>query len=162
MRHIITATVEDASGVLNRITGLLARRSFNIESVTVGKTTEEGISKMTIVVDLDSVNSAEQLIKQLNKQIHVLKVNEITHEDIVARELALIKVNTTKSSRAEIQSLIEPFRTRILDVARNSITIEVTGGLSKVEALINLVKPFGIIEVSRTGLTAFVRDTTSK
>ena len=162
MRHIITATVEDASGVLNRITGLLARRSFNIESVTVGKTTEEGISKMTFVVDLDSVNSAEQLIKQLNKQIHVLKVNEITHEDIVARELALIKVNTTKSSRAEIQSLIEPFRTRILDVARNSITIEVTGGLSKVEALINLVKPFGIIEVSRTGLTAFVRDTTSK
>lgn len=162
MRHIITATVEDASGVLNRITGLLARRSFNIESVTVGKTTEEGISKMTIVVDLDSVNSAEQLIKQLNKQIHVLKVNEITHEDIVARELALIKVNMTKSSRAEIQSLIEPFRTRILDVARNSITIEVTGGLSKVEALINLVKPFGIIEVSRTGLTAFVRDTTSK
>lgn len=162
MRHIITATVEDASGVLNRITGLLARRSFNIESVTVGKTTEEGISKMTIVVDLDSVNSAEQLIKQLNKQIHVLKVNEITHEDIVARELALIKVNTTKSSRAEIQSLIEPFRTRILDVARNSITIEVTGGLSKVEALISLVKPFGIIEVSRTGLTAFVRDTTSK
>ena len=162
MRHIITATVEDASGVLNRITGLLARRSFNIESVTVGKTTEEGISKMTIVVDLDSVNSAEQLIKQLNKQIHVLKVNDITHEDIVARELALIKVNMTKSSRAEIQSLIEPFRTRILDVARNSITIEVTGGLSKVEALINLVKPFGIIEVSRTGLTAFVRDTTSK
>ena len=162
MRHIITATVEDASGVLNRITGLLARRSFNIESVTVGKTTEEGISKMTFVVDLDSVNSAEQLIKQLNKQIHVLKVNDITHEDIVARELALIKVNMTKSSRAEIQSLIEPFRTRILDVARNSITIEVTGGLSKVEALINLVKPFGIIEVSRTGLTAFVRDTTSK
>lgn len=162
MRHIVTATVEDASGVLNRITGLLARRSFNIESVTVGKTTEEGISKMTFVVDLDSVNSAEQLIKQLNKQIHVLKVNDITHEDIVARELALIKVNTTKSSRAEIQSLIEPFRTRILDVARNSITIEVTGGLSKVEALINLVKPFGIIEVSRTGLTAFVRDTTSK
>ena len=162
MRHIITATVEDARGVLNRITGLLARRSFNIESVTVGKTTEEGISKMTLVVDLDSVNSVAQLIKQLNKQIHVLKVNDITHEDIVARELALIKVNMTKSSRAEIQSLIEPFRTRILDVARNSITIEVTGGLSKVEALINLVKPFGIIEVSRTGLTAFVRDTTSK
>lgn len=162
MRHIITATVEDASGVLNRITGLLARRSFNIESITVGKTTKEGISKMTFVVDLDSANSAEQLIKQLNKQIHVLKVNDITHQDIVARELALIKVNTSKSSRAEIQSLIEPFRTRILDVARNSITIEVTGGLSKVDALINLVKPFGIIEVSRTGLTAFVRDTSSK
>lgn len=162
MRHIITATVEDASGVLNRITGLLARRSFNIESITVGKTTKEGISKMTFVVDLDSANSAEQLIKQLNKQIHILKVNDITHQDIVARELALIKVKTSKSSRAEIQSLIEPFRTRILDVARNSITIEVTGGLSKVDALINLVKPFGIIEVSRTGLTAFVRDTSSK
>lgn len=157
MKHIITATVEDASGVLNRITGLLSRRSFNIDSITVGKTTTEGVSKMTFLVDLETPDSAEQLIKQLNKQIHVLKVNDITELDIVARELALIKVKTSKSSRAEIQSLIEPFRTHILDVSRQSITIEVTGGATKVDALINLLKPFGIIEVSRTGITAFPR-----
>lgn len=157
MKRVITAMVQDASGVLNRLTGLLSRRSFNIESITVGKTTTEGISKMTFIVDLETTDSAEQLIKQLNKQIDVIKVNDITDMEIVARELALIKVKATKSTRAEIQSIIEPFRTNVLDVSKNSITIEVTGSLSKVDALIDLLSPFGIVEVSRTGITAFPR-----
>lgn len=157
MKRVIIATVEDASGVLNRITGLLSRRSFNIESITVGKTPKKGVSKMTFIVDLETEESAEQLIKQLNKQIHVLKVNDITDLEIVSRELALIKVKTNKASRAEIQSIIEPFRTNILDVSKQSITIEVTGSTSKVDALIELLEPYGIIEVSRTGVTAFPR-----
>lgn len=157
MKRVIIATVEDASGVLNRITGLLSRRSFNIESITVGRTPIAGVSKMTFIVDLETEESAEQLIKQLNKQIHVLKVNDITDLEIVSRELALIKVKTNKASRAEIQSIIEPFRTNILDVSKQSITIEVTGSTSKVDALIELLEPYGIIEVSRTGVTAFPR-----
>ncbi|AXY26057.1 acetolactate synthase small subunit [Suicoccus acidiformans] len=159
MKRIITATVENSSGVLNRLTGLFARRTFNIESITVGTTPDETISKMTFVVQVESAEEAEQLIKQLNKQIDVIKVNDITDLPIVKRELALIKVKVSKSTRPEVQSIIEPFRTNILDVSKNSITIEVTGNTSKVDALIDLLTPYGIIEVSRTGITAFPRGT---
>ncbi|MGX7092163.1 acetolactate synthase small subunit, partial [Hutsoniella sourekii] len=157
MKRIITAYVEDSSGVLNRLTGLLSRRNFNIESITVGKTTQAGLSKITLLIDLESPQAAEQLLKQLNKQINVIKVNDITDQAHVARELALIKVAISADNRAEIHSIIQPFRTNILDVSTDSITIEVTGALSKVDALINLLMPYGIIEVSRTGLTAFPR-----
>lgn len=159
MKRIITATVENSSGVLNRLTGLFARRTFNIESITVGTTPDETISKMTFVVQVESAEEAEQLIKQLNKQIDVIKVNDITDLPIVKRELALIKVKVSKSTRPEVQSIIEPFRTNILDVSKNSITIEVTGNTSKVDALIDLLTPYGIVEVSRTGITAFPRGT---
>ena len=110
MRRIITATVQNSSGVLNRITGMLSKRAFNIESITVGTTEIEGISKMTFVVEVPDPNKIEQLTKQLNKQIDVLKVNDITEKAIVQRELALIKVGSTSASRAEIQGVIEPFR----------------------------------------------------
>lgn len=157
MKRIITATVLDSSGVLNRVTGLLARRGFNITSITVGGTETKGISKMTFVVEIDDISHAEQLIKQLNKQIEVIKVNDITDVAIVSRELALIKVTTNPATRSEINDLIQPFRVNILDVARDSITVEVTGKKSKIDAVIDLLSPYGIKELSRTGITAFPR-----
>ncbi|CAD2079505.1 acetolactate synthase small subunit [Jeotgalicoccus meleagridis] len=157
MQRIITLTVQNSSGVLNRVTGMLSKRGFNIESITVGSTDQEGISKMTIVVEMTDDKSAEQLTKQLHKQIDVLKVNDITDSKIVARELALIKVGASNTNRGEIQSIIEPFRARVLDVARNSLIIEVTGKTDKVNALIELLEPYGIKDLSRTGVTAFRR-----
>ncbi|NNU83188.1 acetolactate synthase small subunit [Geobacillus sp. BMUD] len=157
MRRIITMTVNNRPGVLNRITGLFTKRHYNIESITVGHTEIEGISRMTFVVNVDDERTAEQIIKQLNKQIDVLKVNDITDQAIVARELALIKVSAPPSVRQEIYTLIEPFRASIVDVSKDSLVIQVTGEPDKVEALIELLRPYGIKEVARTGTTAFTR-----
>jgi acetolactate synthase-1/3 small subunit len=157
MRRIITATVQNRSGVLNRVTGLLQRRQFNIESISVGPTETEGISKMTLVVEVEDSQKLEQLTKQLNKQIDVLKVSDITDKAIVARELALIKVAGGGQLRSEIKGIIEPFRASIIDVSKDSLAIQVTGKPEKVEALIELLRPYGIKELSRTGLTAFLR-----
>ncbi|NHM31609.1 acetolactate synthase small subunit [Neobacillus terrae] len=157
MRRIITATVQNRSGVLNRVTGLLQRRQFNIESISVGPTETEGISKMTLVVDVEDSQKLEQVTKQLNKQIDVLKVSDITDKAIVARELALIKVAGGGQLRSEIKGIIEPFRASIIDVSKDSLAIQVTGKPEKIEALIELLRPYGIKELSRTGLTAFLR-----
>ncbi len=121
MRRIITMTVNNRPGVLNRITGLFTKRHYNIESITVGHTEIEGISRMTFVVNVDDERTAEQIIKQLNKQIDVLKVNDITDQAIVARELALIKVAAPPPVRQEIYTLIEPFRASIVDVSKDSL-----------------------------------------
>ncbi len=150
-------TVNNRPGVLNRITGLFTKRHYNIESITVGQTETEGISRMTFVVNVEDERTAEQITKQLNKQIDVLKVNDITDQAIVARELALVKVSAPPSVRQEIYTLIEPFRASIVDVSRDSVVIQVTGEPTKVEALIDLLKPYGIKEVARTGTTAFTR-----
>lgn len=157
MKRIVTATVQNQSGVLNRLTGLLAKRQFNIESISVGRTELEGISKITFVVEVEDYQKLEQLTKQLNKQINVLKVSDITEKAYVARELALIKVVCPAQVRNEIYGLITPFRAVILDVGKESLTVEVTGGSDKIEALIELVRPYGIKEIARTGLTAFLR-----
>lgn len=157
MRRIITATVKDSSGVLNRVTGLLSKRGFNISSITVGASEMPNISKMTFEVDINTPVQAEQIIKQLNKQIDVIKVMDITDLQIVARELALIKIATNPTNRHEIYGIINPFRARVLDVAKNSITIEATGKTDKVDAIIDLLSPYGIKELSRTGITAFPR-----
>ncbi|SHM89339.1 MULTISPECIES: acetolactate synthase small subunit [Gracilibacillus] len=157
MKRIITATVRNRSGVLNRVTSLLQRRQFNIESISVGRTETEGMSKMTFVVDVEDFQKLEQVTKQLNKQIDVIKVSDITDKAIVARELALIKIVSNSQLRAEIQGIIEPFRATIIDVSKDSLSIQVTGKPDKVEALIELLKPYGIKELARTGLTAFVR-----
>ncbi len=157
MRRIITATVRNRSGVLNRVTSLLQRRQFNIESISVGRTETEGMSKMTFVVDVEDFQKLEQVTKQLNKQIDVIKVSDITDKAIVARELALIKIVSNSQLRAEIQGIIEPFRATIIDVSKDSLSIQVTGKPDKVEALIELLRPYGIKELARTGLTAFVR-----
>ncbi len=157
MKRIIIATVNNQSGVLNRITGMFTKRQFNIESITVGPSETAGISKMTFVVHVDSKNQLEQLVKQLHKQIDVLKVNDITDQAIVARELALIKVISNGQVRSELQGIIEPFRASVIDVSRDSMTVQVTGDSEKIEALIDLLRPYGIKELARTGITAFSR-----
>ena len=157
MKRIITLTVEDRSGVLNRVTGLLLRRQFNIESISVGPTEIGGVSKMTLVVEVEDEQQLEQVTKQLNKQIDVLKVSDITDKAIVVRELALIKVASTPQIHREINAIIEPFRASIIDVSKDSLAIEVTGKPDKIEAILELLRPYGIKEISRTGLTAFLR-----
>ncbi|WP_017726685.1 acetolactate synthase small subunit [Halalkalibacterium ligniniphilum] len=159
MRRTITALVNNTSGVLNRITGLFARRHFNIESITVGVTENPAISRITFVVIVDSKDNIEQVIKQLNKQVDVLKVNDITDEAIVARELALIKIVATPQQRGEVAALVNPFRASIIDVGRESLTVQITGDHQKVEAFIDLLRPYGIKELARTGITAFKRGT---
>lgn len=157
MKRIITATVQDRSGVLNRITGMLYKRQFNIDSISVGNSEIEGLSKMTFVVEIGDHQKLEQLTKQLNKQIDVIKVSDITDKAIVARELALIKVGGSGHFHAEIQGIIAPFRASVIDVSKDSLTIQVTGKPDKVEALILLLRPYGIKELIRTGVTAFLR-----
>ncbi|MDQ0214727.1 acetolactate synthase-1/3 small subunit [Oikeobacillus pervagus] len=157
MRRIVTATVLNESGVLNRVTSLFTRRQFNIESISVGHSETEGISKMTFVVNVEDDRQVEQLTKQLNKQIGVLKVTDITDQAIVARELALIKVVSNAQTRSEINGVVDPFRASIIDVSKDSITVQVTGDSNKVEAIIDLLRPYGIKEIARTGVTAFPR-----
>lgn len=159
MKRIITATVQDKAGVLNRVTGMLQKRQFNIESISVGSSETEGISKMTFVVEISDHQKLEQLTKQLNKQIDVLKVSDITDKAMVARELALIKVNGSGHVRSEIQGVIAPFRATIIDISKDSLTVQVTGKPDKVEAMITLLRPYGIKELARTGVTAFLRGT---
>ena len=132
-------TVNNRPGVLNRITGLFTKRHYNIESITVGHTEIEGVSRMTFVVNVEDERTAEQITKQLNKQIDVLKVNDITDQAIVARELALIKVSAAPAVRQEIYTLIEPFRASIVDVSRDSLVVQVTGEPEKVDALLDLL-----------------------
>lgn len=158
MKRVLTVTVNNNPGVLNRITGLFARRQFNIESITVGPTENPAISKMTFIVNVEDQGKMEQLVKQLQKQIDVLKVSDITDKSIVTRELALIKVQCPPSMRGEVYSIIEPFRATVIDMGKNNITVQVTGEPTKVEAFIELLKPYGIKDLSRTGVTAFVRE----
>lgn len=154
--HTIVALVEDRKGVLNRVVSLFRRRGFNIESLTVGRTDVPLISRMTIVVHgTDSV--IEQLVKQLYKLIEVLKVSEVNVEESVVRELALIKVNATGSTRSEIMQIVDIYRANIVDVTRDSLVIEVTGPQAKVDSLVSLLRGFGIKEVARTGHIAMVR-----
>lgn len=157
MKRIITLIVINRPGVLNRITNLFSKRNYNIESISVGHTEQEGYSRITCVVHVVNDGVVEQIIKQLNKQIDVLKVSDITDQSIVARELALIKVLSTPNTRAEIYSLIEPFRATVIDVAKDSLVIQITGETDKIEAFIELIKPYGIKEMARTGTTAFPR-----
>lgn len=160
MKRIIILSVNNQAGVLNRITGLFMKRQYNIESITVGHAETPGVSRMTVIVNVDDENKLEQVIKQLNKQVNILKVTDITEQAIVARELALIKIMTSSiESRNEIFTLIEPFRATVVDVSEASLTVQVTGEPDKVEALINLLRPYGIKELGRTGVTASTRGT---
>ncbi|WP_010300554.1 acetolactate synthase small subunit [Kurthia senegalensis] len=158
MRRIITVTVINQSGVLNRVTGLLMKRQFNIESITVGHTEQPGISKMTFIVNVEDERKIEQLVKQLSKQIDVIKVNDITDKSNVIRELALIKVVAPPNLRAEINAIVDPFRAQAIDMGKSVITYQVVGNPEKIDAFIELMKPYGIKELTRTGVTAFVRD----
>ncbi|MFC4738321.1 acetolactate synthase small subunit [Bacillus daqingensis] len=157
MKRIVTLVVQNRSGVLNRVTGLMHKRQFNIESISVGRTEQDGISKMTFVVDVEDHRKLEQLTKQLHKQIDVLKVTDLSEKAIVARELAMIKIVSNASVRSEVQSIIEPFRADVIDISRDSLSVQVTGKPEKIEALIDLLRPYGIKDIARTGLTAFSR-----
>lgn len=159
MKRIITTTVINQSGVLNRVTGLLMKRQFNIESISVGHTEQPGMSKMTFVVHVEDEGKLEQLLKQLQKQIDVIKVNDITDKAMVMRELALIKVVAPPAVRNEIYSIVEPFRATVVDMSKNVTTFQVTGDPEKIEAFIDLMKPYGVKELTRTGVSAFVRET---
>lgn len=159
MKRIITLTVMNQPGVLNRITNLFSKRNYNIESITVGQTEQEKISRIICVVNVDNEEISEQITKQLNKQIDVLKVQDITDQSIVARELALVKITATPQSRSEIYGLIDPFRASVIDVGKDSLIIQITGESTKIEAFLELIKPYGIKELARTGTTAFARGT---
>jgi acetolactate synthase-1/3 small subunit len=160
-KHILVALVEDKPGVLNRVASLLRRRSFNIQSLAVGGSEHTGLSRMTIVTVGDSAQ-VEQVRKQLEKLINVVKVSDITAEDTVTRELALIKVKATASTRSEIMQIVDIFRANIVDVSPGSVTVEVTGDEDKVNSLLKLLRDFGVKEVSRTGRIALTRGSSSK
>lgn len=155
MKHTIAVLVENKPGVLARVASLFRRRGFNIDSLTVGTTERDDISRMTIVVEGDD-RVVEQVTKQLNKLIETIKVSEIT-EGSVERELCLIRVNAPPEKRGEIIELANIFRARIVDVSRDSFIIEVTGDEDKVNAFINLMRQYGIKELARTGKVAMVR-----
>lgn len=157
-KHILVALVANKPGVLNRVASLFRRRGFNIESITVGHTEKEGISRMTIVVNGDSA-TVEQVRKQLDKVIDVVKVHDITQESVVDRELALIKVKTTSANRSEIIQIVDIFRANIVDVAADSLVVEVTGDEEKLTSLFRLLSSFGIKEIARTGRLAMTRGT---
>lgn len=156
MRHTLSVLVENKPGVLARTAGLFSRRGYNIESLTVGVTEKENVSRMTIVVAGDDT-VVEQVTKQLNKLIEVIKVSDLTKESYVDRELVLIKVTADSSNRGEIMQLVDVFRARIVDVAAKSLIIEVTGDAGKITALIDTLKQFGVKEIVRTGTLALGR-----
>jgi acetolactate synthase-1/3 small subunit len=156
MKRTIAVLVNNSAGVLTRLSGLFARRSYNIDSLTVGTTEDPTVSRMTIVVHGDE-HVSEQIMKQLHKQIDVLKVSDLTDDKIIARELVLIRINANHQTRPEINHLVVPFRASIVDVGKDSVTIQATGDADKIEALIELLKPYGIKEMARTGLTALAR-----
>jgi len=157
MRRIISAKVRNTSGVLNRISGVLTRRQFNIESISVGVTENPEVSRITLVVNVESDFQMEQLIKQLNKQIDVIKVIDMSADSHLERELALIKVATTSANRQEIMSMIEPFRASIIDVSAQSIIVQAAGSSDKIDALVDVLKVYGIQELARTGITGLLR-----
>jgi len=156
MKHTLVALVENKPGVLNRVSSLFRRRAFNIESIAVGHSEQPGLSRMTVVVNGDSAR-IEQVRKQLDKLINVVRVSDITAEDIVTRELALIKVKTTTATRSEIIQIVDIFRANIVDVASDSLTVEVTGDEDKLESLLELLRGFGVTEINRTGRIALTR-----
>ncbi|MEJ7620216.1 MAG: acetolactate synthase small subunit [Aquificaceae bacterium] len=159
-KHIITLTVRNELGVLARIATLIAGKGYNIEGLSVGETHEKGISRMTLEVIGDDV-VIDQVVKQLRKLIDTIKVKDLTDTPHVERELALIKVHTaTPRARDEVLRLVEIFRCRIVDVSPETYTIEITGTEDKVNAFIELVKPFGIKEMARTGKVAMKREST--
>lgn len=157
MRHIISALVVNHSGVMVRVAGLFSRRGYNIESIAVGHSEDPELSRMIIVVEAEEDQVVEQIEKQLYKLIDVIKVNDIPAKDSVERELALIKVNAGSQHRSEILQIVDIFRAKIVDVSSRAVIVEITGSIEKIEAIIALLKPYGIREIVRTGQIAMLR-----
>ena len=157
MQYTLIALVEDKPGVLNRVSSLFRRRNFNIESLAVGRTEKQGVSRMTIVTNCESDMDAHKIEANLYKLVNVIDVQDVSREPSVTRDLALIKVKATPEQRGEINSLTSIFRARIVDVAPDSVIVEATGTEDKVEGMIELLRPFGIMEMVRTGQVAMTR-----
>jgi acetolactate synthase-1/3 small subunit len=156
--HTVVAIVEDKPGVLMRVSSLFRRRGYNIESLTVGHSEAEGLSRMTIVVDGESA-PIEQVEKQLYKLIDVVKVSDLSNEDMVARELALLKVRCNNVNRHELLDIATVFRADVVDIATNSVILQVVGDEEKIDGLVKMCEPYGVRELSRTGRIAMVRGT---
>jgi acetolactate synthase-1/3 small subunit len=156
MLHTIAVLVENNPGVLARVSGLFARRAYNIYSLTVSQTENPRLSLMTIVVEGDS-QVIEQVTKQLHKLVVVHKVTNLSNENVVERELALIRVKVRSETRLEVLKLVEVFRGRVVDMGRNSVMIEMTGDIDKIDAFIKTLRPFGIQELVRTGKISVIR-----
>ncbi len=155
-KHTISILVNDQPGVMQRVSGLFGRRGFNIESITVGSSEETGLSRMVIVTSGDD-RTMEQVQKQLYKLIDVIKVVDVSANPMVARELGLIKVNAEPSARPEILGVVETFRAAIVDIGPSTLMVQVVGDTEKIDAMVELLKPYGIRELSRTGVTAMAR-----
>ena len=155
-KHILSILVENKPGVLTRISGLFARRGFNIDTLAVGPTDDETLSRITLTLD-GAMHPIDQVTKQLHKLVNVIKIRDLEPRDTIAREMALFKVSADGSSRGEIMQLAEIFRARIIDVSGRTVTIEVTGTADKIEAFEQMVRPFGLVEMVRTGEIAIAR-----
>jgi len=155
-KHTLSILVENKPGVLTRIAGLFARRGFNIDTLTVGPTDDERISRITLTLD-GAVHPIDQVTKQLHKLVNVLKIRDLDPADTVARELVLFKVSVDGAQRAEVMQICEIFRGKVVDVTKRSLTIEVTGTTDKIEAFERMVRPFGLVEMMRTGEIAIAR-----
>lgn len=156
-RHTISVLVENRFGAFNRVAGMFAAKGYNIDSLSVGPTEEEDVSRMTIVTRGDD-QIIEQITKQLNKLIDTVKVVDLTFESFVERELVLAKVQSAQSTRSEIMQIAEIFRAKVVDISPKSLTLEATGSQQKVDAIIKMLKPFGIKELARTGRVALKRE----
>ena len=156
MKHTISVLVENHFGVLAHVSGLFSARGFNIDSLAVGETEDASVSRMTIVAHGDD-RVIEQIMKQLDKLVDVIKVYDLTEDDMIERELVLVKVNAVASTRAELMQIVNTFRGKIVDVKPKTVTVEVTGNESKIDAMLELLRPFGLKEVVRTGTIAISR-----
>ncbi|ADJ60275.1 MAG: acetolactate synthase small subunit [Lactococcus cremoris] len=157
MRRMIIAKLHNVTGIMNRFTAVLNRRQVNIISITAGVTESQDLTHTTFVIEVDYLNEVEQIIKQLNRLIDVIEVADITDLPHVAREVVLIKVSAPPTIRAEIFTMIEPFRVNVVDVNLENVTIQLTGDSAKIEALIDVVSPYGILNMARTGSAGFER-----
>lgn len=158
MRHVLSALVQNQPGVLAHVSGMLASRGFNIDSLAVGETEDANLSRMTFVVHGDDA-TLDQVRKQLDKLVTVVKVQDISGEDYVERDLMLLKVKASPERRMDIVLLVEMFRARVVDISSNDIMVEISGQERKIEAFIELMRPYGIVELARTGRIALVRGT---
>ena len=155
-KHILSILVENKPGVLTRIAGLFARRGFNIDTLAVGPTDDPTLSRITLTLD-GAMHPIDQVTKQLHKLVNVIKIRDLEPTETVARELALFKISADGASRTEVMQMVEIFRAKIIDVTRRSLIVEVTGTWDKIEAFERMVRPFGLIEMARTGEIAISR-----
>jgi acetolactate synthase I/III small subunit len=155
-KHLLSILVENKPGVLTRVAGLFARRGFNIDTLTVGPTDDERLSRITLTLD-GALHPIDQVTKQLHKLINVLKIRDLEPTETVARELALFKISVDGSQRGEVMQICEIFRGNVVDVTKRSMVVEVTGTTDKIEAFERMVRPFGLIEMMRTGEIAISR-----